>query len=72
MCTVRKRVTKATKEMALFWNFELFLGFFVDYSGPQRRIKLHKLKLALNLFLIFAAEIDVVRLRGAEFYKAIL
>lgn len=38
----------------------------------QRWVEFLKFEFTFNLFLILSAEIGVVRLRGAEFYEAIL
>jgi hypothetical protein len=55
-----------------FGRIFLLLNFLVDDTLPEGGIELLKLDLALNFLLVLAAPADVVGLRRAEFYKAIL
>lgn len=51
---------------------ELFLRFLIDHAFAQGRVELQEFELTLDLLLVLAAEIHVVRFRGAEFYEAVL
>ena len=53
-------------------RFFLLLNFLVDDTLPKGGIELLELDLTLYFLLVLAAPANVVGLRRAEFYKAIL